>query len=128
MNNVIAKHNILKQIYELEDNFNVNRLDDCQNLIGLLSVFFLEEELDEDIQASLGIILQRGRNQLDILEEENEECCECSMERDDFRSYENDNRLGPAYIERSHTFTSLLSKRIFDALNPKYHYNVVKKG
>lgn len=62
MNSAIAKHDILKQIYELENEFNIHKLDDCQNLIGLLSVFFLEEDLDEDIKVSLGIILQRGRN------------------------------------------------------------------
>ena len=137
MSNPIVKHDILKKLYDLENSFDIYSLEDCQNLIGLVSIFFLEDELDEDIKTAIGIILERSKM---ILSQEREDDCECccnpNREREDEERMMREDKqlrlsrdtiLGPDYMDRSHTFRSLLSYRIFNAHNPDYNYNNLKK-
>lgn len=115
MNNQdILKHDLLKNLYLLEDSFDIFDLNDCQNLLIFLSTFLENKEIDEDIKLSVKNILIKGKQQF----EENQKCCCCFPQKE----YINDNDFNIPYQDHSLAFKTLLSRRIYAPPNPDYDF------
>lgn len=113
----IVKHELLKKLYLLEEEFNIHSLSDCQNLIVLLNNFLTKDEIDEDIKYIIFNILDQAAKNL---KNENMEDCVC-CDHEDFQI--DDNRKDLRYEDHSYAFKTFFSRRIFEAQHPEYSYN-----
>ena len=114
------KHDLLKNLYTLENSFDITDLDDCQNFLLLLSKLMKDEDLDPDISLSIDKIFEKGKldyyQYLQNLKENLSNPKENNIRPDD-----NDRTLD--YNEHSNTFQTLFSYRLFCMNNPDANYN-----
>lgn len=119
MNYNLIKYHLLKKIYYLENNFDIEELEDCQHLLFLVSKLLNNKNNDEDILLAIQQLFERHINHYDftIIEEKN---------KDNQYHKINDNDKNLNFDEHSISFQTLFSRRVFYPKNDLFNYTKIR--